>query len=293
VEGLIMRAIHRVSRPLLAAAALLAGAAAMTAADPAPVSPAPAATEVEVERIRPKEPKLPSLTFLRENRDFIRARFDLLRERPAEGRGDAVAFDPRWLAWERMLAAIHAARESVAFVHNDVERRQLLASITELGRLEDQLDAMDRQLALQSERLRVLEEDFTGAQRTALMVVLSGDPGDDVVEVAVTLEGGGRLSVPLYVEQREALRRGGVVQVFHGFVEPRRQVIEIGVAGPPWPAGDRGYVTLEPARDRLTFLRLAFGAGASAESAPSAVRGAASIRAFTWLHEPKRSPAGG
>lgn len=290
-----MRAIDRTVRPALAAAALFAAAAALAVADAAPLPGTPAATEVEVERVRPKEPKLPSLTFLRENRDFIRSRFDLLRERPADRRDDAVALDPRWLAWERMLAAIHASRESVAVIHNDVERRQLLASITELGRLEDQLDAMDRQLAVQSERLRVLEEDFTGAQRTALMVVLSGDPGEDVVEVAVTLEGGGRLSVPLYLEQREALRKGGVVQVFHGFVEPRRQVIEVSVAGPPWPAGERGFVTLEPARDRLTFLRLDFGA-VPAPGSPEATgraRGTAAMRAFTWLHEPKRSPAGG
>ena len=112
------------------------------------------------------------------------------------------------------------------------------------------------------------------------MVVVSGDPGDGVVEIAITLENGGRLTVPLYVQQREALKRGGVVEVFHGFVEPRQQVVEVGLTGPSCPAGDHGYVSLDPTRDRLTFLRLDL-------SSVQPGQGAASIRATTWLHEAK------
>jgi hypothetical protein len=247
----------------------------------APSAPAPAATPatpVTVERVRPDRDRLPSLTFLRANRDFIRARFDLLRERPAGQTREGTTIDPRYLAYEKMLADIHAARESVSVVDTDLSRQALFASVTELGRLETQLDQMDRLIGDQRVRLQALQNDFTGRQRTALMVVVSGDPGDGVVQVDVQLENGGVLSVPIYVRQREALKRGGVIEVFYGFVEPRDQVVTIGLTGPACPAGDRGYVTLSPVRDRLLFLKLDL-------SSVRPGQGAASIHASTWLHE--------
>jgi hypothetical protein len=135
-------------------------------------------------------------------------------------------------------------------------------------------------------RLGILQEDFTGDQRTALIVVLSGDPqAVPVSQVTITLEDGSRLAVPLTPGERETLRAGGVVQVFHGFVEPREQVVEVTIAGEGWPAGDRGYVTLEPVRDRLMMLRLDL-------SGVDAMRGTAGIQASTWLHETKL-PIGG
>ncbi|MBI1795904.1 MAG: hypothetical protein HYR74_02520 [Candidatus Eisenbacteria bacterium] len=278
-------AMHRI-RPIALAALLIASSAGRPLAGSAPAPPPaaplapPAATPVTVERVRPEKEKLPSLEFLRANRDFIRARFDLLRERPATSRGEAAAIDPRYLAYERMLAEIHAARESVAVVDDDMARQQLFASVTELGRLENQLDQMDRLIGDQRLRLQTLQDDFTGRQRTALMVVVTGDPGDGVAEVDVTLEGGGRLTVSLFAAQRAALRQGGVVEVFHGFIEPRDQVVEVGLIGPTCPAGDRGFVSLSPVRDRLMFLRL--------DLAPvQPGQGAAAIHASTWLHEAK------
>lgn len=263
-------------RPTLAAS-LAAALLACTASAGDRLPPPPRITEVKVERVRPPKDKISTLVFLRANRDFIRARFDLLRERPVASKGDGAPIDPRYLAYERMLAEIRAARDSVQIVNDDLARQQLFASITELGRLEIQLDHMDQLIADQRVRLQALQDDFTGRQRTALMVVVSGDPGEGVTEVGITLENGGRLTVPIYVEQREALRKGGVVEVFHGFVEPRSQVVEVGLSGPSCPPDDRGFVTLEPARDRLTFLRLDL-------SSVQPGQGAASIHATTWLH---------
>jgi hypothetical protein len=263
---------HRFGTRWITAVALVTTALAAVPAHSAPIA-------VEVEAVRPEKPKHPTHRFLKANSDWLRARYDLLREKPLHRRGLAADIDPRYLAYRDMLAAILQAEDSVRTADNANERRQLLRSITELGRLETELDQMERLLAGQRDRLGVLQRDFTGDQRTALVVVLSGYPtGSEVTGVTVVLEEGSRLTAPLTADQRASLGRGGIVQVFHGFVEPREQVVEVIVAGDRWPAGSTGFVTLDPARDRLTFLRLDL-AGVE----PAA--GAASMRASTWLHD--------
>lgn len=264
--------------PLVAVALALAAAPPARAQDTQPVT---------VERIRPTKEKYPTLRFLRENRDFIRARYDLLRQKPGGGDGRADEIDPRFLAYQEMLRDLMAARDSVSAADDSLARRQLLASITELGKLEDQLDLMDRLLADQRNRLGILQEDFTGRQQTALVVVLSGYPASAAVErVSITLEDGDTLTVPLSDEHRASLRKGGVVEIFHGFVEPREQVVEVAITGDRWPAGDAGFVTLDPLRDRITLLRLDLS---SLKPEP----GAASIQANTWLHDARLHPGDG
>lgn len=243
-------------------------------------------TTVEVERVRPKKPRVETLRFLKENRDFIRARFDALRLKSVERAGEAVAVDPRFLRYPELLAAALASHDSVRTMDDAWKRRELMASITELGGLEAQLDRLEQLLAAQRLRLGILQDDFTGDQRTALIVVVSGQPaGTPLDSVTVALEDGSRLEVPLHPGERESLAAGGVVQVFHGFVEPREQVVEIAIAGSAWPAGTRGFVTLEPVRDRLMLLRLDL-------NRMDAANGAGGIEASTWLHETKL-PIGG
>jgi hypothetical protein len=248
------------------------------AADPA-APPAPAVTEVRVERVRPPREKLATLRFLKENRAFFRARLDPLRQTPRRGRGEATGIDPRFLAYQRMLAEVGAARDSAAGIDQERRARGLFASINDLGRLESQLDQMERMLADQRTRLGVLQGDFNGLQRTALAVVLSGCPrGAELSAVSITLDDGHTLAVPLSAGQRESLQRGAMLQVFHGLVEPRAQVVEVTLAGDRWPQGDSGFVALEPPRDRLTLLRLNL-------SAVEPAAGAAGIVASTWLHD--------
>ena len=270
---------HRpVPRPLLAVAlaALLPGGARAT--DPAAPS-APAVTEVKVERTRPPLERLATLRFLKENRAFFRARLDQLHQTPHRGRGEATAIDPRFLAYQRMLAEVGAARDSAAGIDQERQGRGLFASINDLGRLESQLDQVERMLADQRARLGVLQSDFNGLQRTALAIVLSGYPRAAVLStVSITLEGGRTLAVPLSAGQVESLQRGAMLQVFHGLVEPRSQVVEVTLAGDRWPQGDSGFVALEPPRDRLTLLRLNLSALEPAAGAPSIV-------ASTWLHD--------
>ena len=238
----------------------------------------PAGTEVKVERVKPHEETAPTLRFLRENRDFIRAQFDRLREEPVEGHTGA-GIDPRFLSYPRLLADALASRDTVGSAEEARSRRHLIESIAQLGTLEAQLDLMERQLAHQRTRLAYLEDDFAGHQQTALMVMLSGYPKEvEVGEVMVTIADGPGLRVPLTPEQCQSLRQGGVVELFYGFAEPREQVVQISLGGAPLSGGDSGFVTVSPMRDRLMFLRFDL-------SDVQPAQGGASVRASTWLHE--------
>lgn len=243
------------------------------------VADLPPGTAVKVERVRPEREKAPTLRFLRENVDFIRAQFDRLREKPVDQKALATDLDPRLLNYTRLLAEALASRDTVGAAEDARSRQHLLESIAQLGSLEEQLDLMERHLEKQRVRLAYLEDDFTGQQQTALMLVLSGYPKDLAVnEVTVTLDDGAPIHVALSAEQCESLRRGGVVELFHGFAEPRDQVVEIQLGAAGQGAGDPGYVTLSPMRDRLTFLRFDL-------SNVQPAQGGASVRASTWLHE--------
>jgi hypothetical protein len=236
-------------------------------------------TAVRVERIRPHAEKHVTLRFLRENVDFIRAALDRTRSRPISGDGKAIGIDPRFLAYRDLLASVALARDSVTLAEDARRRRELLRSVTELGDLEAQLDQLDRLLAEQRVRLGVLQKDFTGDQRTALAIVLSGYPVHaSVSRIALTLDDGLELAVPLSADQLEALRQGGAVQIFHGFVEPREQVVQVALTDARGSSGDAGFVTLDPPRDRLTMLRLDLSAVHAGEGAPA-------LHASTWLND--------
>ncbi len=244
-----MRAIVRGS---IVAVTLLAGFAPAFA-DGVPAT----ATEVRLERIKPEKEKFQTLRFLKGNRDFVRRRFDLLQEKTVAGTGEAGPIDPRYLEYSKMLASILADQDSVTRARTAQDRLTLLASITELGQLETQLDQMDRLITAQRARLGILQTDFTGRQKTALVVVASGWPVDAVLDgITVALEDGSRVTVTLTDAQRASLRDGGVIEVFHEFVEPREQAIELTLAGNRWSVPEPAYVTLDPSRDRITFLHL-------------------------------------
>lgn len=259
----------------LACASLLVSPAARASDDPAPEG----AAEVRVERVRPAKDKLSTLRFLKENKAFIRARYDLLRQRQLEHRGDASAIDPRFLDYQRMLSGVLAAGDSVSAAGDLRERQQLLASINDLGQIESRLDQMERLLAEQRGRLGILQEDFTGHQKTALLMVLRGHSAAGTPErIQVRLDDGDTVSVALAPEQRQSLEQGGVVQIFHGFVEPREQVFEVALAGGGFVSNEPGFLTLEPQRDRLTFLELDL-------SSLAAGQGPGGIRARAWLRD--------
>ena len=119
---------------------------------------------------------------------------------------------------------------------------------------------MERLLDAQRARLGVLQADFAGRQRTELdLLVTGGTLAGRVDSVRVTLEDGTSVGSALTETQRASLQHGGVLEVFRGLVEPRPQVIEIALMGEGWSSTGHGFVTLAPARDRLTFLKLEIG----------------------------------
>mgnify|MGYP003694589121 CR=1 FL=1 len=234
------------------------------------------------------EAKHVTLRFLKENRDFIRARLDLLRQKMVERKGGAEAIDPRYLAYPKMLADAQSARGLRSRPPRSCANASSCSRASrELGDLETRLDEMETFLADQRVRLGVLQQNFTGEQRTALMVVVRGYPGDVAPsEIAVAVEDGAPFRVTLDPEQRDALQRGGVVQVFHGFVEPREQVVQVTLTADAWPSGDSGFITLDPTRDRITFLELDL-------STVHRAQGGASVAASTWRHDAEMSSVAG
>ena len=153
-------------RPRHAAVLLLASLCAAPAF--AGGTPGETPIEVRVQRVKPDRPKLPILRFLAANRDYLRAELDRLRVSHVRVRGEAAAIDPRFLRYGEMVAAAHAAGDSAAAADSARAGRELFASVTELGGLEDELDLLDRALARQRERLGVLQADYAGEQRTSL-----------------------------------------------------------------------------------------------------------------------------
>jgi hypothetical protein len=245
----------------------------------APASSGPVVAAVRIERVKPARERYPTLQFLKANRDFIRSRFDLLRERAVPELGLAGTIDPRFLAYRRMIADATASDDSLTRAEDASRRWELFANITDLGRLEDQLDLMDRQLAEQKARLGALQLDFTGRQLTSLAVVLSGFPAaGDVNGVTLVFEPGDTLNVPLSADVCQSLRHGGLLELCHRLVEPREQTVAITLHGGRWDASAPGFVELDPARDQLSFLRLDLGA-----AQPSS--GASSMAASRWIHD--------
>lgn len=262
------------ARRLFAACALAALTAAPARALDAPASadaPVPGAepAPVKVSRVKPDRPKLPTLRFLGANRDYLRAELDRLRVKTVAVKGDADAIDPRFLHYGQMLAAARAAGDSASAADSARAGRELFASVTDLGRLEEELDQMDRALADQRTRLALLESHFTGEQRTALAVVVRGVPAEGARELVLGFEDGTQERVALDAAQLDALRAGGAVQVAHRLLEPRGQVLSVGFGA----AAPAGWLALEPARDRLNLLQLdlpQFAAGGATASAATA-----------------------
>lgn len=262
------------ARPVALALLLALPAAALPAAGHAQA----AATEVKVERVKPAKEKLETLRFLKANVDFIRAQFDRLREKSVAARGDAETVDPRFLTYRDLLARSAADRDSAAAIAARQERSRLLASVRDLGALEDRLDGLERLLDAQQIRLATLQRDFAGRQRTELIVLVRGVPASPVRSVTLTVGDGAAVEVPITAADAGALADGGVMQVFHACVEPREQVVAFRVAGDGWTGAPAGYMTLSPDRDRLTLLEIDL-------SGAQPTDGGAGVHARAWLHD--------
>jgi hypothetical protein len=213
---------------------------------------------IEVQRDKTKEPKHPTLRFLKDNRVFLRGRLDRLRTQTRRVReGEGKILDERLLRLQEMARAIAAARDTVGTRRDLAAQRELLRSVTQLGELEDELSLMEALLAEQRNRLLFLEQDFVGHQETALVILLTGRTSVSGAPNEITLsEEDETVRVALTPEQWGSLGRGGIAQVYHEFVEPREHRIEVGFAGGEWSSAGCVPVVFNAARDRLTFLEL-------------------------------------
>jgi hypothetical protein len=250
--------------PRGAALLVTAGMAAYAASEGGASSPATdaaaatdSATVWTVERWEREEAELPTLQFLEENRDFFRARLDALLLIADRRALDGAALDPRFLRWQEMLAEIGRARDSSAVANGRIATHTLLESVAGIEELEREMDAMDRLLAEQHGRLGVLEEDFIGQQKTALVVVLSGLPHAGAPRTVVLEDpDGATYRVTLTDDARESLARGGATELAHELVEPRPHRFLVSLEGDGWTSARPAEIALAPARDRLTFLEL-------------------------------------
>jgi hypothetical protein len=249
-----------------------------------PVARAGEEIPVKVERVRPQREKLSTLRFLTENRDFLRARMDELKQVLLARDHRPVPMDERFLRLSEMMQELASASDSLAVAERDLEQREFLTSVGELAALESELDLLADLLARQGTRLIELERDFLRGQETALIVVVRGFPAETPPHrLLLTDESGDTVRTAFTSEDRLSLSTGGMAQVFHEFVEPREQTWEVGFEGPGWTQRAPVYVSLEPERDRLTFLELDL---TRLRPEPETM----GLDARAWVHDPSSPP---
>jgi hypothetical protein len=211
---------------------------------------------IEVKRADTRGPKHESLKFLRDNRVFLRAQLDRLRLQITREDGGAQIIDERFLRLQELSAAIAAASDTIRTGQELAARRDLMQSVTQLGEIETELTLMETLLAEQQRRLIALETDFLGHQETALVIVMRGLAGKHAPAAITIEEDNDVVRVELTPGQRLSLEQGGIAQVFHEFVEPREHVFAVRFEGDAWAGAAPLPVSVEAARDRLTFLEL-------------------------------------
>lgn len=262
------------------AAAVLLAAALPAAAQMPPMIP------VKVERVKPEKESLSTLRFFKENLDFLRARLDGLQENPVNSGEEARDLDERLLRYQEMLLAARAARDSIDTARSLREKEAFLSSVTELGELEAHLDFLEDVLAQQEKRLGVLEADFLGDQRTAVLVVVKGAPGHGSRGLRILDGFDEATEVAFRPEQITALQEGGLVQVYHALIEPREQTWELFLNGGDWGTEPAAYLTFSPRRNRLNTMVVDL-TGAD-PGAP-----ASGIAVDAWVHDPSGLLGGG
>ena len=228
--------------------------------------------EVKVEHAEHQLPKKSTLRFLRENRDFLRAQLDRLRQTERNSDGNAKELSARDLFLRDLLARIEAGEDSLLREQALLAQREFLESVSELGELEQQLDDLEALLLAQRTRLGELEGDYLERQQTALMLILEGAPQGELPDVLVVREAGDRTwRVSLNEAQKQALREGGAAALLHEFVEPRAMQLTLlaeGAAFSDWPAWQ---LDVAPERDRLTLVKLDFSHPKSGQPLPMEV----------------------
>lgn len=217
---------------------------------------------VEIQRVQPEQPKKPTLRFLHENLEFLRARLDPLREVREMETHRVGQLDPallRYLAVGRSLAADEQRRAELAA--NGADRDALLENVRALAGLEEELDRISGLLDSATVRVGRLEDDFIIRQETILLCLVRGGAGPLPDQITMRSEDGRTATVVIDAPDARVLQNGGMLQIWHDFVEPREQTLQLGF-GSSTRGTAIGYVQLDPVRDRLNVLEIDLSQGA-------------------------------
>lgn len=239
VRALALRSVLRLALPFSLA---MVGCPAT-----AGVEPRAGAEQVHLERARPEPDEVKTLRFLRENRAFLRGRLDAVRTAWDSAIGAPTSIDARWI---RHRAELDAARAALASSHRAAAEDSLNDGLRALAELESALEALERTAREQSERLTELRSELDESRPPSLVLLFSGASPSS--EIAWTPEISPARWIQLDAQTKEALSRGGIVEAWNGYVEPRRQSFELASDGAV------GYLTLavEPASSHYVLVDL-------------------------------------
>jgi hypothetical protein len=216
---------------------------------------------IEIQRVKPEQPQKPTLRFLHENLEFLRARLDPLREVREIETQRMGELDPallRYLALGRSLAADEQRRAEM--VANGADREALLQSVRAIAVFEEELDRISALLDSATVRVGILEEDFLRRQETVLLCLVRGGNGALPDQITLRSEDGRSANLVIDASDARVLQNGGMVQIWHDFLEPREQTLQLSI-GSSTRGTDIGYMQLDPARDRLNVLEIDLSRG--------------------------------
>ena len=220
---------------------------------------------VRVERFEPRDPKRPTLEFLKANRDFFRTQLDFLRMRAAGSNDGAVMLDARTLALRELIEEIGRdhARASEATGH--VDRAELLATVEEMAAFDAEIAAIESLLTRQETRMDEVARDFLGDEITELIVLFragAGTPPPSTIEIEI--DGETRETIAVTGDERIGFERGGIAQIERRLAEPRAHEIHVRARSEQGVVLAEQTVTVEAARGRMTFVEFAHAAAAEA-----------------------------
>lgn len=197
-----------------------------------------------------------TLRFLHANRNFLRSELDRLQTHRLvheTGARDLTAREKYLISHgEALRADQDSLRAAVVAAH----RSDYLQSAADLLAFEEHLDELEGLLESQNQRLRSLEADFVGRQKTALALYVTGLPASDATAILVSDVAGDEWQIQLDAAQRAALRNGATAQLLHEFVEPRPTAYALALQHDDGSSEALGSIQLDPARDRLTFVEV-------------------------------------
>lgn len=222
--------------------------------------------EVERRERDSDDDELQTLRFLRANRAYLRAELDRLLSERRLVEGDARALSDRDRALLAHGAALAADRDTLARAQGELDRQELMRSVSELVDHEGALDEIEALLRAQSERLARLEADYVGRQETAVALFLRGPLAEDTAEILVEDPRGDRRRIALDHQARRSLREGASTQLFHDFVEPRPLEYVVSRVDEEGEIEEIGRLSLRPTRDRLTLVEIDAPATREAEA---------------------------